>query len=258
MVAAVRNEDMSVVILCGGLGTRAYPYTRRVPKALMPVDEVPIVEQVMRIYASFGCRDFLLSVGYLKEQIIEYVAHLSSRYGWSVRCIDTGATTDTGGRILGCRDHVTPTFHATYCDGLGDVDLDALLSFHCGHSAAATMTTFPLRSQYGLVYADERGRVTRFDEKPVLPDKLINAGFFVFDGSVFDAWEGSNLERDVLPALAAREQLFIYRHEGFWRSMDTLKDQQELTRAWRQHCRVPAPSGGRQPPEATQVAGLMT
>jgi glucose-1-phosphate cytidylyltransferase len=253
----MRNADMSVVILCGGLGTRAYPYTRRVPKALMPVDDVPIVEQVMRIYASFGCRDFLLSVGYLKEQIIEYAARLAPAHGWSVRCIDTGESTDTGGRILGCRDYVTRTFHATYCDGLGNVDLDALLAFHGSHGSAATMTAFPMRSQYGLVYANERGRVTHFDEKPVLEDKLINAGFFVFDDSVFESWDGSNLERDVLPALASRDQLFIYRHTGFWRSMDTLKDQQELTRAWHQHSRALSDAESLQT-GAAQAARLVT
>ncbi len=223
---------MNVVILCGGLGTRAYPYTQRMPKALMPVGEVPIVEQVMRIYAAFGYRDFVLSLGYMKEQIVDYFRHRSRKLGWNVLCVDTGETTDTGGRILGCRRYLTPTFHATYCDGLGDVDLDALVRFHDEHPAAATMTTFPLRSQYGLVYADDRGRVTHFDEKPVLPDKLINAGFFVFDQRAFDRWQGSNLERDVLPALADDGELFIYRHSGFWRSMDTHKDQQELTGLW--------------------------
>ncbi len=229
----MHNDEMSVVILCGGLGTRAYPYTRTMPKALMPVDDVPIVEQVMRIYASYGFRDFLLSVGYLKEQIVEHFAQREAEFGWRTRCIDTGESTDTAGRILGCRDYLTPTFHATYCDGLGDVDLDALTSFHRTHGAMATMTSFPLRSQYGLVYADESGRVSHFDEKPVLPDKLINAGFFVFDRAVFDAWEGSNLERDVLPALARREEIYMYRHTGFWRSMDPHKDQQELTGLWR-------------------------
>ena len=199
----------------------------------MPVDDVPIVEQVMRIYASYGFRDFLLSVGYLKEQIVEHFARREAELGWRIRCIDTGESTDTGGRILGCREHLTPTFHATYCDGSGDIDLDALSSFHKTHGAMATMTSFPLRSQYGLVYADESGRVSHFEEKPVLPDKLINAGYFVFDRTVFDAWEGTNLERDVLPALARREEIYIYRHTGFWRSMDTHKDQQELTGLWR-------------------------
>ncbi len=229
----MRSSDMAVVVLCGGLGTRAYPYTKRMPKALMPVGAAPIVEQVMRIYASFGCRQFVLSVGYQKDQLIDYFAHRGGELGWDVACVDTGDTTDTGGRIIGCRDYVTPVFHATYCDGLGDVDLDALAAFHQAHGAMATMTAFPLRSQYGLVYADDAGRVTHFDEKPVLPDRLINAGFFVFDQLVFEAWEGSNLERDVLPALAQREQLYIYQHSGFWRSMDTHKDQQELTGLWR-------------------------
>ena len=243
----MHERDMSVVILCGGMGTRAYPYTRRIPKALMPVDEVPIVEQVMRIYASFGYRNFVLSVGYLKEHIIEYFGRRASELGWSIRCVDTGETTDTGGRILGCREYLTPTFHATYCDGLGDLDLGALLAFHRAHGSQATMTAFPLRSQYGLVYADEGGRVTHFDEKPVLADHLINAGFFVFDEQVFDRWEGSNLERDVLPALAENEALYIYRHSGFWRSMDTHKDQQELSGLWREFAPRYAPPEIRAP-----------
>lgn len=232
----VTRPHMTVAILCGGQGTRAYPYTRRMPKALMPVDGVPIVEQVMRIYASFGYWDFILSVGYLKEQIIEYFDSTRRRYGWNVTCVDTGDTTDTGGRILGLKDYVTPTFHATYCDGLGDVDIDDLVSFHNRHAGNSTMTAVRLRSQYGIVgFREDDGLVTHFEEKPVIPDRWINAGFFVFDESVFDQWEGSNLERDVLPHLADREKLHIYRHTGFWRSMDTHKDQQELTPLWQEY-----------------------
>lgn len=227
---------MTVVILCGGQGTRAYPYTTKMPKALMQVGDAAIVEQVMRIYASFGCWDFILSVGYLKEQIIEYFDNAPRRYGWRVRCVDTGDTTDTGGRIFGVRDHVTPTFHATYCDGLGDVDLDALVEFHRDHGSLGTMTAVRLRSQYGIVgFRDDDGQVTHFEEKPVIPDRWINAGFFVFDREVFGHWQGHNLERDVLPNLAAEQELYIYRHTGFWRSMDTHKDQQELTPLWGQY-----------------------
>ena len=229
------RQDMTVVILCGGLGTRAYPYTERMPKALMEVGDAPIVEQVMRIYASFGYKDFILSVGYLKEQIIDYFDGRARRLGWSVRCVDTGERTDTGGRILGCRDYVTSTFHATYCDGLGDLDLPSLVDFHASHGGNATMTAVPLRSQYGLVYSDDVGCVTHFEEKPILPDRLINAGFFIFDRSAFDHWQGENLERDVLPHLASRQDLYIFRHHGFWRSMDTLKDQQELTPVWQEY-----------------------
>jgi glucose-1-phosphate cytidylyltransferase len=231
----VTKPRMSVVILCGGQGTRAYPLTRKIPKALMPVSDAPIVEQVMRIYASFGYNDFILSVGYLKEQIIEYFDDVGDRYGWNVTCVDTGDETDTGGRILGLRDYVTPVFHATYCDGLGDVNLDALVRFHSEHRGLATLTAAPLRSQYGLVKFENGGRVTEFEEKPIIQGKWINGGFFVFDERVFDHWTGTNLERDVLPQLGNLRQLHVYKHTGFWRSMDTHKDQQELTPIWEEY-----------------------
>jgi glucose-1-phosphate cytidylyltransferase len=221
---------MQVVILAGGQGTRAYPYTQTIPKALMQIGGVPIVEQVMRIYASFGYREFILSCGYLKEAISEYFQDHCRE--WDVQCIDTGDKSDTGDRINNLRDILGPTFHATYCDGLGDVDLDALLEFHRAHAGVATVTAAPLRSQYGLMFPDEVGAVIGFEEKPVLPGFWLNGGFFVFDHSVFDMWEGHNLERDVLPALSRRHELYMYQHGGFWHSMDTYKDQQELDRLW--------------------------
>lgn len=231
----VQRRDMAVVILCGGQGTRAYPYTVNMPKALMPVSGVPIVEQVMSIYASFGYWNFVLSVGYLKEQIIDHFERTNGQYRWRVTCVDTGDKTDTGGRIFGVRDHLTPTFHATYCDGLGNVDLDALVEFHDQHDGLATMTAVQLRSQYGIVGFREDGRVTHFEEKPVIPDRWINAGFFVFDRAVFDCWKGDSLENEVMPHLAEEDRLFIYQHEGFWRSMDTHKDQQQLTPLWQEY-----------------------
>lgn len=221
---------MQVVILCGGMGTRAYPYTQRIPKALMEINGRPIVEEVMRIYAAQGYRDFILSCGYLKEAIFEHFQSGPSR--WNVRCIDTGADADTGDRVYRLQEHLGSTFHLTYCDGLGDIDIAALVACHQAHGAMATVTATRLRSQYGLIYADRHGVVTGFDEKPVLPDYWINGGFFVLDRRVFDVWKGSNLERDILPALAERSQLHVHKHLGFWRSMDTYKDQQELTQLW--------------------------
>lgn len=221
---------MQVVILCGGQGTRAYPHTQKIPKALMTIDGLPIVEQVMRIYASHGFREFILSCGYLKEMIVDY---FDGRHAeWDVRCVDTGDDADTGDRIYRLRDLLGPTFHATYCDGLGDVDLNALLAYHHAHPGLATVTAVALRSQYGIMHPDDDGRITGFEEKPVMPDFWINGGFFVFDHQVFDHWHGHNLERDVLPALAEARHLHMYRHRGFWRSMDTYKDQQELNGLW--------------------------
>jgi len=222
--------SMPVVILCGGRGTRAYPHTQTIPKALMSIGGIPIVEQVMRIYAAQGFREFILSCGYLKEMVIDY---FQTPHGhWDVTCVDTGDDADTGDRIHRLRHLINGPFHATYCDGLGDVDLDALVRFHRAHGKAATVTAAPLRSQYGLIYADGDDRVTGFDEKPVLPNFWINGGFFVFEPDVFEHWQGHNLEREVLPVLTRHEHLHMYRHRGFWHSMDTYKDQQELDRLW--------------------------
>jgi glucose-1-phosphate cytidylyltransferase len=221
---------MQVVILCGGQGTRAYPVTAAIPKAMMAVAGTPIVEQVMSIYAGHGFDEFILSTGYLKEQIEHYVrtAHLP----WKVTCIDTGEATDTGDRIWNLRHLLRGPFHATYCDGLADIDLHALTERHMKHGDIATVTAVPMRSQYGILLSDDDGRVTGFREKPVLKQYWINAGFFVFQPRVFERWRGANLERDVLPELASAGDLHVYRHEGFWRSMDTYKEQMELDSIW--------------------------
>jgi glucose-1-phosphate cytidylyltransferase len=221
---------MKVVILCGGKGTRAYPHTQEIPKALMRINGVTIVENVIQIYAAQGYREFILSCGYLKEKIIDYFDRL--RGDWNVTCVDTGEDADTGDRIWNLRHLLGPTFHATYCDGLGDIELAALQRFHEAHDGLATVTAVPLRSQYGVLHQKGDGRVVGFEEKPVLHNYWINGGFFVFNRDVFDYWQGQNLEKEVLPELARLGKLHMYKHFGFWRSMDTYKDQQELDSLW--------------------------
>jgi glucose-1-phosphate cytidylyltransferase len=218
------------------------------PKAMMPVAGLPVVEQLMRVYGAYGFSDFVLAVGHRKEYLIDY---FDDERGWSVQCIDTGETADTGTRVERCLDVVGEQFHVTYCDGLGDIDLAALKAFHEAHGDGATVTTVPLRCQYGILLSDEQDRVTHFIEKPTLPEHWINAGFFIFDREAFWEARGENLERDVLPQLARASKLRAYRHHGFWRSMDTQKDQQELDSLWQPFsqeldARLPA-NGGRVP-----------
>lgn len=217
---------MKVVILCGGKGTRAYPFTEYLPKPMLPVDGTPILVQVMRLFAAQGFRDFVLSVGYRKEVIADYFHGKQTE--WNVELVDTGVETNTGGRILGCRDVVGDTFIATYADGLSNVSLRALLDFHESHDGLATITTVPLRSQYGTLVTDPSGRVLSFREKPILREHWINAGFFVLDRAVFDHWQGDDLEREVFPNLAAKGLVYGHRHDGFFKSMDSYKDQLEF------------------------------
>jgi glucose-1-phosphate cytidylyltransferase len=225
---ALPNEIIvKTLILCGGRGTRAYPHTVELPKPLLEVGERPILEQVLEIYAHQGFVDFVLAAGFRADLIGEFVADL--KRDWSIDVRDTGEDTNTGERVRACRSQLGETCFVTYGDGLGDVDLIALLAFHQGHGGAATLTTVPLPSQYGTIDANETGLVRRFREKPRLPDHRINAGFFVFEQRAFDLWQGEDLEREVLPALAEQGELYAYPHEGFWKSMDTYKDALELT-----------------------------
>lgn len=222
---------MEVVILCGGKGTRSYPFTEYFPKAMMPINGSPIIVHLMKIYADQGFRNFILAAGHRQEILRDY---FSGRFkDWSINVLDTGEDSDTGERIRRCGPYITSdTFFATYVDGLGNVDLRKLLAFHHNTIGLGTVTSVPLRSQYGTVVADQNSRVCHFQEKPVIHEHWINAGFFVFEKRVFDCWEGQNLETDVLPYLAQRNLLYTYRHTGFWKSMDTSKDQQELERVY--------------------------
>jgi glucose-1-phosphate cytidylyltransferase len=221
-------DDLQVVILCGGKGSRIYPFSEYFPKPMMPVNGRPILIHLMHIYARQGFTKFVLAAGHRQEMLHDY---FDDRFhNWEVNILDTGAESDTGDRIRACADHLGDRFFATYGDGLGNVDLKALLKFHRDHGASATVTAVPLRSQYGTLQFTREGRVESFTEKPVIRDQWINAGFFVFEKSGMPGWEGANLESGVLPAMASKQQLFTYQHHGFWKSMDTSKDQQEMER----------------------------
>lgn len=198
----------------------------------MPVGDVPILRHLMDIFAHQGFDEFVLAGGYLVQLLDAFSRQLPSQ--WTVEVVDTGEETGTGGRFSKCRHLLGRRFLATYGDGLGDIDVGSLLRFHDEHPGAATVTAVPLPSPYGTLEWDDAGRVRRFVEKPSLDDHWINAGFFVFDEKVFDHWDGDDLEREVLPALAAARELFVYRHVGFWRSMDTYKDALELSALCRQ------------------------
>jgi glucose-1-phosphate cytidylyltransferase len=220
-------QGMVTLILCGGKGTRAYPHTTQVPKPLMRIGSEPILRHLMEIYARQGFTDFVLAGGYLVDLLRDFCLDLPA--GWSVEVIDTGEETGTGGRISRCAHLLGTRFFVTYGDGLGNVNLNSLLEFHCAHEGSATVTAVPLPSPYGTLQWDESDRVSRFIEKPTLNDHWINAGFFVFDSEVFAHWGGDDLEREVLPGLAKERELYVSRHEGFWRSMDTYKDALELS-----------------------------
>ena len=222
----------TVVILCGGRGTRLQEHTRSIPKPLVEIGGRPIVWHVIQIYAAQGLRDFVLLTGYRGEMIEEFVGETAWPEGVSVRCLDTGLDTPTGGRIHRAAGLLEGRrFLATYADVVADIDLDALRAFHASRGAVATMTVVRPELQFGI--ADLEGdRVLGFQEKP-RSEHWVNGGFFVFETAALDAIGPDHvLEREPLEALASAGQLRAFRHEGFWDCMDTYKDAVLLNDLW--------------------------
>jgi glucose-1-phosphate cytidylyltransferase len=206
--------------------------TESVPKALVEIGGRPILWHVIQIYAAQGFERFLLATGYMGEAVEEFVAAERWPAGVEVECLDTGLDTPTGGRIA----KLAPLFGedpfcVTYADGLADVDLEALLEFHGGNGALATVTVVQPNLQWGVAELS-RDRVTGFVEKP-RSEHWINGGFFCFDaGALAYLEQDSVLEREPLARLAADGQLRAFRHEGFWDCMDTYKDAVVLNDLW--------------------------
>jgi glucose-1-phosphate cytidylyltransferase len=221
-----------VVILCGGRGTRLRERTESVPKPLVEIGGRPILWHVIQIYAAQGFERFLLATGYLGEAVAEFAAAERWPDRVEVECVETGLDTPTGGRIALLGDRLGEgTFCATYADGVADVDLDALLDFHRGHGAAATVTVVQPDLQWGVAELDGE-RVSGFVEKP-RSEYWINGGFFCFEPAVLGYLEAESvLEREPLRALAEEDRLRAFRHEGFWDCMDTYKDAVVLNDLW--------------------------
>ncbi len=226
-------ERPPVVILCGGRGTRLRERTETVPKALVEIGGRPILWHVIGIYAAQGFERFLLATGYLGEMVAEFVDGERWPGGLAVECVETGAETPTGGRVAALSERLAGgSFCVTYADGVADVDLEALLAFHRGEGALATMTVVRPRLQWGVADVDEEGRVAGFVEKP-RSEHWINGGFLCFEPGALDYLdEDSVLEREPLRRLAADGELRAHRHEGFWDCMDTYKDAVELNDLW--------------------------
>jgi glucose-1-phosphate cytidylyltransferase len=204
-----------------------------VPKALVEIGGRPILWHVIGIYAAQGFDRFLLATGYLGEMVEEFVASAEWPAGVTVECVDTGLDTPTGGRIARLAERLRDgTSCVTYADGVADVDLDALLDFHRGHGALATVTVVRPHLQWGVAELGEGDRVEGFVEKP-RSERWINGGFLCIEPGALDyLGDRSVLEREPLERLAADGELRAYRHEGFWDCMDTYKDAVVLNDLW--------------------------
>lgn len=248
--------SMPVVILAGGRGTRLQEETTSRPKPMVEIGGKPILWHIMKHYAHYDLRHFIIALGHLGDFIkdyflncfnlsgnltVDFASHSVNRTShewedWVVHLMDTGMETLTGGRIKRL-EHVLAagTFMVTYGDGVADVDLGQLLRFHRSHGRIATVTAVRPPARFGGLILDG-DRVGSFAEKPIASEGWINGGFLIFEPSVFEYLRGDecSLEANTLEQLARDGQLYAYRHTGFWQCMDTLREKNYLESLWKQ------------------------
>lgn len=248
---------MKVVILAGGYGTRIGEESQLRPKPLIEIGEKPIICHIMSIYSKYGYNDFIICLGYKGYMIKEYFAHyflhqsdvtFDFRRGnemilhnrcqdpWKVTLIDTGKDTMTGGRIKRIQPFVgEEPFMLTYGDGVGNIDIAALVAFHQSHGKLATITAVQPPGRFGALDLEADGQVKGFQEKPSGDGGWINAGFFVLHPEVFSYLgdDATVFEQAPLERLAQSGKLAAYRHSGFWQPMDTMRDKNYLESLWK-------------------------
>lgn len=250
---------MKTVILAGGYGTRISEESATKPKPMVEIGGRPILWHIMKLYSQHGLNDFIVCLGYkgyvIKEFFANYFLHRcdvrfdlqSNRMdflsngveAWSITLVDTGDQTLTGGRLRRVRDHVgDETFCMTYGDGVSDVNITETIKFHRDHGRLATLTAVQPPGRFGAIRLHEnQSIIDQFHEKPTGDGAWINGGFFVLEPEVIDYVSGDlvSWEKEPMQTLAREKQLVAYRHDGFWHSMDTLRDRMVLEDLWAKH-----------------------
>ncbi len=248
---------MKVVILAGGLGTRLMEETEARPKPMVEIGGKPILWHIMKIYEAYGFNDFVLCLGYkahlIKEYFLNYYlynsditieleknkldVHFSNSESFKITLVDTGLNTNTAGRIKRIQKYVDgETFMLTYGDGVADINIRELIAFHKKHGKLATLSSIQTPGRFGNIEMDDNGNVEYFVEKPQGDGMWINGGFFVLEPGIFNYLEGNmdeiQWEKKPLIDIANEGQLAAYKHHGFWKPMDALRDRIELEQLW--------------------------
>jgi glucose-1-phosphate cytidylyltransferase len=241
---------MKAVILAGGLGTRLSEETGIRPKPMVEIGGKPILWHIMKTYSYYGINDFVICGGYKVEFIKDWFVNYFKNQGhiqvskrgvlqlgseaedWNISIVNTGEDAQTGDRILAIQDYVyTETFFLTYGDGVANINIDAELAIHREHNKILTMMVSKPSSQFGMMKLDEFDNVVKFEEKPE-EESYINAGYFICEPAIFTQIKRGNFEKGALPELVKAKQVKAYKHSGFWKPMDTLKDKMDLEAMW--------------------------
>ena len=223
---------MKAVILAGGYGTRISEESYLKPKPMIEIGGKPILWHILKIYSNYDINEFIICCGYKANKIKEYFDRSDSE-SWNVQLVDTGLDTMTGGRLKRIQDYVDDTFCVTYGDGLSNIDINNLISFHREKKSLATLTAIHPPERFGVLNLSG-DYVTEFHEKHSGESSWINGGFFVFEPGIFDYLRDDStvLEKTPLETLAKEKKLSAFKHNGFWHPMDTLRDKKHLENLW--------------------------
>jgi len=224
---------MKVVILAGGLGTRIAEESDAQPKPMIKIGGMPVLLHIMKIYSYYKINEFIICLGYKGDVIKKFFSNYDST-PWNVQLIDTGLDTMTGGRLKRIQEHIDDTFCVTYGDGLSDININNLISFHKEKKSLATLTAIHPPERFGVLSLSG-DYVSEFHEKHRGESSWINGGFFVFEPEVFDYLQDGDmtiLERGPLETLSKEQKLTAFKHNGFWFPMDTLRDKRHLESLW--------------------------
>ncbi len=220
---------MKVVILAGGLGTRISEYTKTIPKPMITIGRKPILHRIMEHYSKYGHKDFYIALGY-KGYVIKNYFKKKKIKNWNINLIDTGTQTMTGGRLKRLKKILNDeTFLMTYGDGLSNINIKKLLSFHKKNKKLVTLTAVRPPARFGAIKL-QKNTVKYFKEKSKLDEGWINGGFFVMEPKFLNYIKNDRtyLEKEPLEKVSKKKQLFAYKHYGFWQCMDTLRDKEIL------------------------------
>lgn len=250
---------MKVVLLAGGFGTRLSEETDIKPKPMVEIGGKPILWHIMKIYAQYGYNEFVILLGYKGHYIKEYFANYflyqsdvtidlknnsleilnNSSEPWKITLLETGLHSMTGGRVKRAQNFIgNNTFMLTYGDGVADINIEKLVRFHKNHGKLMTMTSIQPNGRFGALNIDESGSISNFKEKPKGDGTWINGGFFVCEPEVFNyitEGDSSVFEQGPLQKLANDGKLMCFKHDGFWKPMDSLKDKNDLNEMWDQN-----------------------
>jgi glucose-1-phosphate cytidylyltransferase len=225
---------MKLVILAGGYGTRISEETKIKPKPLIKIGNKPIIWHLMKIYSTFGIKEFIICVGYKGYMIREQLAKYQKTEDWNIKFVNTGLHTMTGGRVKKIKKYLDrdKNFCLTYGDGLSNVNIKKLITFHLNRNKIATLTAVKYKNPKGILSINKILNVSSIKEKPI---EYINGGFFVLSTKIFKYLKNDRtiFEKDCLPTLSKNNQLLAFKHDGFWACMDTLREKKELNSLWK-------------------------